>query len=360
MKKEKEFEMVECRGTAYEIGLQWGEGCRESLHRISENNFRGMELMYQAGKKEIIAAAMKFLPRIQAFDPYLIDIMRGQADAAGLDFSEVLTQRCMNELLFYYGQIGGQCTGFAATGKATDGGLTLLGQNIDWAPGATIDFLKVHHTGAPVQYILSFSNSTEYTLSSAGYGICALGTIGRTYDFNLPLACYMPRVMRQQNIHDAIDLLMQTARGLGYYHLADANGFIRGIESTANDCEIIEPADDILFHANHYLTERFQPDDMITYQAALGNIPPDLASESFKRYDRIRCLMLQDYDRITPQTAMKVFADHDNDPLSICRHDESSISPSVTLASFIMVPAEGAIYIAWGHPCGHEYVRYTF
>ena len=84
----------------------------------------------------------------------------------------------------------------------------------------------------PDQYILSFSNSTEYTLSSAGFGICALATIGQEYSFNLPLACYLPKVMRQKNIHDALELLKQVARGLGYYQLADANGVIMGSKAS--------------------------------------------------------------------------------------------------------------------------------
>lgn len=360
MKKAKEFKLVECSGSAYEIGRQWGEGCRDSLHQISENSFRNLESMYQAKKEDVIAMAMKFLSRIQDFDPYLIDIMQGQADAAGLSFGEILTQRCMNELLFYYNDISRLCTAFAATGKATAGGQTLMGQNIDWGPEAVIDFLKIHHQGGPDQYILSFSNSTDYTFSSAGYGICALATLGRNYDFHIPLACYLPRVMRQNSIHDAMELLKQTARGLGYYQLADASGIILGIESTHDDYEIIEPKDDLLLHSNHYLTERFKDDDLMSLMAEMGYIAPIMATESFPRYDRMRSLMYQDYGRITLQTAMQALADHENYPFSICRHDESGSYPSTTLTSFIMVPEERAIYIASGHPCEHEYIRYSF
>lgn len=360
MKETLEFKLVECSGSAYEIGRQWGEGCRESIYQISENSFRNLESMYRAKKEDLMAMALKFLPRIQDFDPYLIDIMQGQADATGLSFAEILTQRCMNELLFYYNHITGLCTAFAATGRATVGGQTLMGQNIDWAPEAVIDFLKVHHKGGPDQYILSFCNSSEYTFSSAGYGICALATVGRNYAFNLPLGCYMPRVMRQKNIHEAVELLKQTARGLGYYQLADANGVILGFESTYNDYEIILPEDDLMLHSNHYLTERFKDDDMMSLLAETGYLSPIMATESFQRYDRIRSLMYQDYGRITLPTAMQVLADHEHHPFSICRHDETGSYPSTTLASFIMVPTEGTIYIASGHPCEHEYVRYAF
>ncbi|WP_054697017.1 C45 family autoproteolytic acyltransferase/hydolase [Syntrophomonas palmitatica] len=360
MKITKEFKLVECCGTAYEIGLQWGEGCRESFYQTTANNFNNMELMYQVKKEQVMAMATKFLPLIQQFDPYLVDIMKGQADATGLSFAEILTNRCIFELLFYYQAIISLCTGFAAAGNATVGGRTILGQNIDWAPSATIDFLKVHHEGGPDQYILSFANSSEYIISSAGYGICAMATLGKNYAFNLPLACYMPRVMRQQNIHDAMKLLSQVARGLGYYHLADSNGVIIGIESTYNDYEIIYPDNDLILHSNHYLTERFKDDDMMAYLAEMGYMPPIMATESFDRYKNISRLMHNDYGRITPQTAMEILANHENFPLSICRHDDSSTTPSVTLASFVMVPEEGAIYVTCGHPCENEYIRYSF
>ncbi len=110
----------------------------------------------------------------------------------------------------------------------------------------------------------------------------------------------------------------------------------------------------------HYLTKRFKHDNMMAYMAQMGIVPPVMATESLNRYERICDLMYNDYGRLTPETAIGVLSDHENHPYAICRHDDSSPSPSVTLASFIMIPAEGAIYIAAGNPCEYEYVRYEF
>ena len=154
MKSAQEFKLIECSGTPYEIGRQWGEGCKDSILRTSENAFNGISLMYQANREEVIAKAGRFLPLVQEFDPYLIEIIRGQADATGLSFEEIFTQKCMNELTFYYnGKIIGLCTSFAATGKATEDGKTILGQNIDWLVGSPIDFLKIKHANGLVQFI---------------------------------------------------------------------------------------------------------------------------------------------------------------------------------------------------------------
>jgi len=351
LKKVKAFKVTECRGTAYEIGRQWGNGCKESILNVSENLFNVMSLMYQAPREEVIARAMTLFPLVQEFDPYLLEIMKGQADTTGLSLEEIFTQKCMNELMFQYNNLTGLCTSFAATGKATQDGKTILGQNIDFFPETPIDLLKVYHSGGPVQFILSFANAGEFTFSSAGFGICANATIGKDYSYNIPVACYLPKVMRQKNICDAMDILKQVARGLGYYHLANANGQMYGIESIHNDFEIIRPEKDLLLHSNHYITERFKKDDTADmYQ-------PD----SYHRLETIKDLANRHYGHITPEIAMEILADHNHHPDSICRHiNQTSQVSSVTLASFIMIPAEGAIYIACSNPCEHEYVRYEF
>lgn len=47
--------------------------------------------MYQAKKEDVVMAlGMKFMPRIQGFNPYLLKIMNGQAYATGLIFAEIL------------------------------------------------------------------------------------------------------------------------------------------------------------------------------------------------------------------------------------------------------------------------------
>lgn len=351
MKNAKEFKLIECQGTPYEIGQQWGEGCKESILKVSENICNSMMSYYQASKEEVISNAMKFFPAVQKFDPYLIEIMRGQADATGLSLEEIFTQKCFNELTFSYNNISGLCTSFAVTGKATQDGKTILGQNIDFLPEAPIDLLKIHHANGIQQFILSFSNSSEFIFSSAGIGMCANATIGKNYSFNIPVGCYLPRVMREKNIHDAMDILKQVARGLGYYHLADINGDMLGIESIHNDFELLYPERDMMLHSNHYLTERFKGEDTA----------PQLQPDSYHRLDRIRSLVDQHFGHINIEIIKKILVDHDQNPYSICRHIDPKVPiSSTTLASFIMVPEERAIYIAAGNPCEYEYVRYEF
>lgn len=347
-----EFRLVDCKGTAYEIGLQWGAACKDSIASSSKTNLDGMASFLRVSREQVLAMGMEHLPFIEQYDPYLVEIMRGQAVGAGIAFEEIVTQKCMADFTCKaMTGVNTLCTALAATGKATEGGKTILGQNIDFLPEATIDFLRVHHNGGLVQYILCINNWTEYTFASTGLGICANATFAKCHEFTLPVSAYIPRVMRQKNLEDAFDLLTQVARGVAYFHLADGSGRMHGLECTHDDYQIIEPERDVLVHANHYVTERFKGRDTA----------PELQPDSYERMQTIGDLINKNYGHIIPETAMQILSNHSHYPNSICRHIDKTVPvSSKTLASFVMVPGEGAIYIARGNPCENGFVRYEF
>lgn len=72
LKQVKQFEVIECRGTPYEIGQQYGEACRDNIKQSLEMNLYGLSAGYNASKQNVIDNAMRFLPKVRDFDPYLI------------------------------------------------------------------------------------------------------------------------------------------------------------------------------------------------------------------------------------------------------------------------------------------------
>ncbi len=353
MENAREFTLIECGGSPYEIGLQWGKGCKENITSAVGNFIDTMMVSFMnLSREQVISLALEHLPYIEQFDPYMVEMMRGQAEGTGLSFEEIVTLKCATDFMAKaMTGIPALCTSLAATGSATEGGKTILGQNIDFVPQSSIDLLKIHHHNGPVQYILSINNWGDYTLSSAGFGICLNATFARNHEFTLPVSAYIPRVMRQKTIEGAFDLLKQVARGAGYYHLADGSGQMFGIESTYDDFEVMHPQRNLLLHSNHYITERFKAEDT----AAV--VQPD----SYDRLDTIGSLIRRHYGHLTPETAMEILADHNHYPNSICRHtDETVPISSKSLASFVMVPEERVIYIALGNPCENGFVHFEF
>ncbi len=353
MKKVNKFKVVECSGSPYEIGFQWGEGCKENILQALQMTIGGLSMGYQASKDDILANAMKFHARAKDFDPDLMEILRGQADAVGVSFEEIFALKCGFDLGANFGQLSGLCTSFAVTGEATADGKTILGQNVDWFPGTPMDLVKITYPNGLVQLSLVLWGIVEYSMSTAGFGMNANGTWAAPNGFrlNMPIGCYLPKAMRQKSLNDAMNILRNNARGMGYYHLASKTGELMGIESVWDDFEIISPENNTLAHANHYLTERFKAVDMVNV------IIPD----SLNRVERMKTLLADNYGKITSYVMMEVLADHSNLPNAICRHVDESKPPmfhSETLASFIMVPEDGIMYVAHGTPCCTEFVEY--
>lgn len=355
MKEKKRFTIIDCSGASYQIGLQYGQACRENIIRSIRMNVGGAVYNGRVGKDEILANAEQFLPTVKKFDPYLIEMLEGMAEGAGVLPAEVFALRCMLEVDSYYNSIAGFCTSFAAAGKATADGKTILGQNIDSFPGTPLDLLRIRHSDGLEQLTLSLGGVLEYTLSSAGFGICANSLLTpvekENYTRVIPAACYLPRVMRQHSIIDALGLLSRCARGTAYYHLAGADGCMTGIESVFDQIKILLPEKDMLAHTNHYLDSRFRQDDLAS------SVLPD----SFSRRRRMCKLMQKYYGGITKELMMEILADHDNHPGSICRHTDNTkpaYMNSETLASIIMVPEDGTMYITCGNPCRYEYEEY--
>jgi isopenicillin-N N-acyltransferase like protein len=96
--------------------------------------------------------------------------------------------------------------------------------------------------------------------------------------------------MTRQGAREAMEVLRRTARGVGYIHIANQEGFMAGIESVYDDYTVLEPKDGVLVHANHYETEKYKKVD-----AAYTYIP-----HSFTRAERLRQLIAGSHGSLTP------------------------------------------------------------
>lgn len=348
MKEKKLLKTIECQGTDREIGRQYGEASKEELRGGIEGIY-AFSQQYQMGREQVMANARKYLPLVENFDPQVLEFVKGIAEGSGISFEEAVMLQAGLEMMFYAGQISGLCTSFAATGEAAKGGKTFLGQNIDWLENSPMQLLRIKRADGIEQ--LSLGGQT-WGLNSAGIGFCLNATFPPqdTFRLNIPMGCYLSKLMRQRTIADALGVLCQSARGLAYHHLGSSEGDIIGFESTFDDYKVIHPERDMLVHSNHYLTERFKNSDLIQFNPG-----------TFLRVQRIRRLMELNYGQLTPKLMMEFLADHHNYPVfSICCHvDETKPQPHwETVASVIMIPAEGTMLVAAGNPCRYEYVEY--
>jgi isopenicillin-N N-acyltransferase-like protein len=350
----RKLRIVECEGTPRQIGQQWGEGCRASFRASIDFLFQGLAHgPFKASREDVLRTAMKLEPNVRTFDPDALELIRGQAEGAGIAYEEAFALQSMLEVSINYAQIGGMCTSFAITGKATADGQALLGQNIDWSPDATVDLIRVHYPDGRSLLSLCLSCAPYYHLSSEGLANCANLTIVAPQPCGsiVPLGIYLPRAVRQSGLHAAMELLAGVARGFGSYLLADAEGRVLGFESTYDDRAVLEPEWGVIVHANHYQAERLRALDL-THQ---------FVPCTHGRAARMKELLDAEYGRLTPERLMGFLADHGNPGGRLCRHDEPvapGAMPMATKAAVVMAPARRTMWVAAGPACREPFVEY--
>lgn len=143
MKEAKALKVINCQGTDYEIGQQYGKACREIFH-LSSERITSFSQQCRISKKQIIANVNEFLPLVENFDLQAIEFIKGIAAGACINFEGVLMIRASMELMFFNaGRIPGLCTSFSATGKAVKSGKTLIGQNLEFFNGTSFAILRI-------------------------------------------------------------------------------------------------------------------------------------------------------------------------------------------------------------------------
>ena len=207
MKEAKALKVINCQGTDYEIGQQYGKACREIFH-LSSERITSFSQQCRISKKQIIANVNEFLPLVENFDPQAIEFIKGIAAGACINFEEVLMIRASMELMFFNaGRIPGLCTSFSATGKAVKSGKTLIGQNLEFFNGTSFAILRIKRADGMEQLLLAVEGSIETGINSAGIGICITANLPHhnpDHKINIPVGCYMPKLMRQRTIGNAL------------------------------------------------------------------------------------------------------------------------------------------------------------
>ena len=311
---------------------------------------------YKAGKDGLLRAAGQYRNNVRKFDPEAEARVQGMADGSGIPFDEMFALQCYSELFVNYPGLAGMCTSFAITGEATKGGVTLLGQTVDWNPDATVDLVRIHAKDGDRMLVLFLNGYGAFYLASSGMGNCANLTLCPSAPVrkHVPFAFYLYAAMRRRSAKEAMDILSKTSRGVGYIHIGDSTGFLSGIESVYDDFAIVEPRDGVLVHANHYETEKYQEDRRRLYLYP-GFIPAAPG--------RLRALIAGAHGGITHGSHDGVFSGPcrpSQIDLHACRWREAEpMFASMSLCSFIMIPGRGReCSTAFGPPCENEYVEY--
>ena len=340
------------QGTPREVGRQHGEALRSMIRAH-------LELIYTQGAQRSNLApetgrrwALAFGPMIGEAAPHFLEEIEGVAEGADIEQSEALLLQVRQEVAHVarFGAVDLECTSFAVSGPYTRAGTTFAGQNADLAGGieAFSAVLTFAVTGKPAVMMLVPAGQISYLgISSEGLSADANFLRSAGWRTGFPRYLLTRLAIEQPTLKAAVDAALTPRRASSRnLLLADRTGAIVDIETTAQEHGLAW-GDGCLVHANHHVLPGMGGHETATAEE-LHN--------SGRRQDRIAALMEEHRGRIDATVLKTVLRDHANRPHSICAHPGERVSYS--FASIVSDLEAGAMEVAVGPPCEHDYVRY--
>jgi isopenicillin-N N-acyltransferase like protein len=358
---------VRVAGTAYERGRQYGAQARDRAH-LSVQAYGRVFAHYTGWDwDQVRRVAAGFEAPIAAFRPAYLEEMRGIADGAGLDLADVLAINVRTEVMFAAKarqaplaartpQPPAECSAFAVVHGPAQSGRTLIGQNWDWLLHCTqtLVVLEVRQEGAPdFVTVVEAGLLAKAGLNAAGLGLVtnALVTEADVGAPGLPYHVLLRAILDCATVTEALMVLQAGPRSSSAnYLIAHASGAAVDVEAAPGDFTRLYPLfpdHGVLLHTNHFLSPRLHPVDV-----SLWAMP-----SSAVRLQRLRAGTGQP-GPLTLDGLRALLADHADHPHSICSHPDPADHPceqGATIASVLMDPNAGCLWLAAGNPCQAPY-----
>jgi isopenicillin-N N-acyltransferase like protein len=359
---------VRVEGTHYERGRQYGAQARTRVH-LSVRAYQRVFAHYTGWDwPRVRRAAAAFEAPIAGFRPAYLEEMRGIADGAGLDLTDVLAINVRTEVIYAAlarqapqaplgPKVPAECSAFAVAPAPGDRpGVTLIGQNWDWLLHAaqTLVVLEARQDDAPdFVTLVEAGLLAKAGMNAAGLGLVtnALVTDADAGAPGLPYHVLLRAVLDCATVTEALTVLQSGTRSSSAnYLIAHSSGTVLDVEAAPGDFTRLYPLfpdDGVLLHTNHFLSPRIHPVDL-----SLWAMPSSAGRLQRLRAGAPRAAALDDFRAL--------LADHADYPHGICAHPDPAAHPceqAATIASVLMNLSAGQLWVAAGHPCQAPYQR---
>lgn len=367
------FPLIELSGSAYQRGQQHGAAAKLLVQRsIASYSSLFAYCGISWADAQQMGAAYRDL--IGNFDPDLLCEIEGIAHGSGRHINEILALNARTELLppSYPGAPHperskliarneqansadwGECTALAIKPAQSATGTTLLAQNWDWlgAQRGALAVLRVQdESGQAFMTLTEAGMLAKIGLNRHGFGVC-LNILRSTDDGahpGLPVHVLLRKLLECHNVDEAIALAAKQTFGASSSVLcADAAGQTAALEFSPRGLEVIQGAQTVLCHTNHFLAPSASK-----HQASLA---PSLST--VPRLQRITALTEMAQGAISVTDLQHMLRDETDGYLSICRRADPALDVDArieTVASVIMDLGQRVMHIAPDVPALVEY-----
>ncbi len=345
------FPLIEAHGNHRQIGQQIGEQLRQTIQNGLED--QRAQVPSDETWQEMIHQSALYLAHSQSHFPQYVEELRGIAEGAAVPFESLFLSICEEiwDTASRQGRLKPRlrgCTDMVARASATQNGLTLIAHTNDLLPESEAHLVLLNIRAEHEPEILAVSPGG--VAISVGFNAAGISLTGNQVDSNdmrpgVPRLLLVRAILASKRLGEAMDICLHPHRASNYNNVvADAYGEVYSMEGSATDCEPIYIEGDLLAHTNHYISPPMRGFEIERHE--IGG--------SVVRYHRAMRLMRDHYGTLSPQVFMKLLADHQNYPASICKHGLET----VTVFSIVIDLEDFHAWIGRGRPCQTEYHEY--
>lgn len=340
-------------GDPRERGRQHGALAPERIELGVERYMARFQHFAGLSPGEARAAAAEFAPVIQAYDPDLLEEIKGIAEGGGFATEDVLAVNCRSEIMFRTPLP--ECTAFGLQPEVTANGHVYVGQNWDWAPDIkeTLILLVIEQPPKPTLVLLDEAGMIgRMGFNASGIGLATNTLISEQRQLGVPYNMLLRGILNQSHMADAIAALVRPERALAAnYLIADAGGQTIDIEASPVHIDNLAPQSGIITHGNHFEGARLSGRDLSAERF------PD----SLYRSCRLRDRLAEHAGQLTLDHIQDALRDKFGKPHAIARDADTNqhrFDQLETVASIIIDVTERRFWLAAGAPDRYPYFEF--
>lgn len=367
------FPIISVGGAPYERGHAYGHQAAAQI-RHSVASYARIFAFYGLDWATMQARARPFAALIEAFEPALLEELRGIAAGSGRAFEEILALNARTELLPPSLAVAspdwpaaarrnrlagvpehGECTAVAVLPEASADGRPWLAQTWDWTGDqrAACLLLRVETPGRPALLTLTEAGMlAKIGVNAAGLGVC-LNILRSPLDGQrpgLPVHVLLRAVLGAADVEAAVELVQRAPVGAASNLLcADRAGRAADLELTPGARALLRPQDGLLIHTNHCLARETAP----------VASPIDSMPSSGPRHRRAETLLRPLAGRIDRAALTGLLRDEAGELEAICRRPDPRLPAPArieTVAAVLIDLAATTMHVAPGIPADVAFV----
>lgn len=344
-------DVVRLSGDPKSRGIEHGQKLASQIKRLLSDGCARINchLPRKVPDRQIYAYVKAFASEIERELPSIASEIEGLSEGAEISYEQAVLLQVRREVLMQIHKgANSDCSSFSLPLNTR-----VMAQTVDlnssFAEFGTV-FQIAPLYGTPEILMFSFAGLLGYLgMNSNGLAIAINMVSSDDWQPGVPPYLLVRHLLELHTIEECLQAIANIRRSSSRsLTICDSKRSVT-VEMTATSFAVLEGKE--LFHTNHYLSTDLMPKDRINFLARHSSV---------QRLSKLRELTSRLPGAPTISNLFNLFADHDNHPVGLCSHADGDLRRTETVATVVMHPTTGTMYVRKGMPCcAHEIDKYT-